>query len=112
MHLKILQISQDAGSPSELGRSNPELYGIINMFYANKENNLYWLNDAHHFYMGQHVEEMEQLLREAFPGMDDDFYEYGKWGGGAFNSDKFDQLPFELQKEITDYLSNIGLYIQ
>ena len=111
MHLKLLQISQDAGSPSELGRSNPELYGIINMFYANKENNLYWLNDAHHFYMGQHVEEMEQLLREAFPGMDDDFYEYGKWGGGAFNSDKFDQLSKEEQDAIEEYLRGIGLLL-
>lgn len=109
MHLKILQISQDAGSPSELGRSNPELYGIINMFYADKENNLYWLNDAHHFYMGQHVEEMEQLLREAFPGMDDDFYEYGKWGGGAFYSDAFRQLPVEEQNAIWAYLGQLGL---
>ena len=103
MHLKLLQISQDAGSSRELALSDLELLTALN---------LYGVNDGHHFYMGQHVEEMEQLLREAFPGMDDDFYEYGKWGGGAFNSDKFDQLPFELQKEITDYLSNIGLYIQ
>ena len=110
MHLKLFQISQDAGSPSELGRSNPELYGIINMFYADKDNNPYWLNDAHHFYMGQHVEEMEQLLRDAFPGRDDDFYECGKWGGGALNSDAFEKLSEEERGRVIDYLSEIGLY--
>ena len=101
MHLKLLQISQDAGSSRELALSNQELLAALN---------LYGVNDGHHFYMGQHVEEMEQLLREAFPGMDDDFYEYGKWGGGAFNSYAFNELPIEMQDEITEYLSDIGLY--
>ena len=111
MHLKLLQISQDAGSPSELGRSNPELYGIINMFYADKDNNLYWLNDAHHFYMGQHVEEMEQLLRDAFPGQSEEFYEYGKWGGGALNSDAFEKLSEEERGRVEEYLTQIGLLL-
>ena len=109
MHLKLLQISQDAGSPSELGRSNPGLSGIINLCYADKEQNPSWLNDAHHFYMGQHIEEMEQLLRIAFPGMEEEFYEYGKWGGGAFNSEAFRQLPAEGQDAIWDYLEKLGL---
>ena len=39
--------------------------------------------------MGQHIEEMEQVLRQAFPNRDEEFYEYGKWGGGAFASDAF-----------------------
>ena len=79
------------------------------MFYADKDNNLYWLNNAHHFYMGQHVEEMEQLLRGSFPGRDDDFYECGKWGGGALNSDAFNELSEEEQNAITNYLLSIGL---
>ena len=102
MHLKLLQISQDAGSSRELALSDLELLTALN---------LYGVNDGHHFYMGQHVKEMEQLLREAFPGMDDDFYEYGKWGGGAFNSDKFDQLSKEEQDAIEEYLRGIGLLL-
>ena len=109
MHLKLFEISQGAGSASELGRSNPELYGIINLYHADKDNNLYWLNDAHHFYMGQHVEEMEQLLRDAFPGMEEEFYEYGKWGGGAHASDAFRGLSFDEKTIIATYLVSIGL---
>ena len=37
--------------------------------------------------MGEHVAEMDSLLRGAFPGQDEEFYEYGKWGGGAFNAE-------------------------
>ena len=60
--------------------------------------------------MGQHIEEMEQLLRDAFPGRDDDFYECGKWGGGALNSDAFNELSEEERGRVIDYLSEIGLY--
>ena len=59
--------------------------------------------------MGQHIEEMEQLLRDAFPGQSEEFYEYGKWGGGAFNSDAFRQLPVEEQNAIWAYLGQLGL---
>ena len=111
MHLKLFQISQDAGSPPELVMVNPELLGIINLYYANREQNGYWLNDAHHYYMGQHVEEMEQLLRDSFPGMPEEFYEYGKWGGGAFSSTAFDSLPFEERLAIVTYLKQIGLLL-
>lgn len=40
-------------------------------------------------------EETEELLRQAFPGRNEEFYEYGKWGGGAFNSEVFEELPFD-----------------
>ena len=42
----------------------------------------------------------------------DKFYEYGKWGGGAFDSTAFDELSFEEQNEIIDYLSSVGLYFK
>ena len=102
MHLALLEMSQETGSREKLGETNPELLGAMN---------LYGVNEGHHFYMGEHVEEVEQLLRDAFPGMDDDFYEYGKWGGGTFNSDKFDQLPKEEQDAIEEYLRGIGLLL-
>lgn len=40
MHLALLQISQDAGSQRELGVSNPELLGAMN---------LHGVNEGHHF---------------------------------------------------------------
>lgn len=43
------------------------------------------VNAGHHLYMGGHADEMEQLLRDAFPGQSEDFYNYGKWAGGAMN---------------------------
>ena len=48
-------------------------------------------------------EETEELLKQAFPGRDEVFYEYGKWGGGAFNSEVFEELPFERQKSIENF---------
>ena len=44
---------------------------------------------GHHEYMGSHVDKMEERLRSAFPGQSEDFYKYGKWGGGATSSDAF-----------------------
>ena len=60
--------------------------------------------------MGQHVDKMEVLLREAFPGMLEEFYEYGKWCGGAFNSAAFEDLPFEKQIAIEKFLRQLGLF--
>lgn len=101
MHLKLFQISQDAGSIESLAALNSELLTALN---------LYGVNDGHNFYMSQHVEEMEQLLRDSFPGMPEEFYEYGKWGGGAFNSTAFEELPIEEQNAIKYYLRQLGLY--
>jgi len=39
-----------------------------------------FFNLGHHMYMGGHVDELEQLLRNAFPGQDEDFYNYGEVG--------------------------------
>ncbi len=40
----------------------------------------------------------------------DKFYEYGKWGGGAFSSTVFRSLPIEEQNTIIIYLRQLGLY--
>ncbi len=39
-----------------------------------------------------------------------EFYEYGKWGGRAFNSAKFNELPLENQRLTEGYLRQLGLY--
>ena len=103
MHLKLFEISQDAGSAAELAKSNLELLTALNR---------YDINEGHHFYMGEHIEETEELLRQAFPGRDEEFYEYGKWGGGAMDSNVFKQLASMEQLAIIVYLSELGLYIK
>ena len=102
MHLQLLEISRNAGSLGALGRENPELMTAIN---TNGQD----VNAGHHEYMGSHIDELETMLREAFPGESDEFYEYGKWGGGAFDSDAFDELPLSEQYKIIQYLQNNGL---
>ena len=42
---------------------------------------------------------------------EEEFYEYGKWGGGAFSSTAFDSLPFEERLAIVTYLKQIGLLL-
>ena len=49
---------------------------------------------------------MEQLLRSTFPGESNDFYRYGKWAGGAFNSEAFKDLPKTERDAVRDYLKN------
>lgn len=67
------------------------------------------INDAHNNYMGDHVDAYEALLRSAFPGETEDFYEYGKWGGGVFNSSEYDALSDETRQKIENYLITNGL---
>ena len=107
-HLQLFEISQNAGSQGELAKTNQELLLILNQYYA-ADSDGNWLNDGHHEYMGRHVDEMEELLRESFPGRDEEFYEYGKWSGGAFNSKAFNNLNKEDQNRIYSYLRELGL---
>ena len=53
---------------------------------------------------------MENLLRKAFPYQDNDFYRYGKWSGGAYNSPAFDNLPQTEKDAVKGYLRKQGLY--
>ncbi|MBO5312279.1 MAG: hypothetical protein J6A91_09545, partial [Bacteroidales bacterium] len=108
-HLQLFEISQNAGSQGELAKSNLELLLILMEKYENREEVPDWINQGHHEYMGRHVDEMEELLRESFPGRDEEFYEYGKWGGGAFNSDGFKELSSQEKNQIITYLKRNGL---
>lgn len=64
------------------------------------------MNEGHHEYIGKHTDIMEGILKDAFPGESDDFYNYGKWGGGATNSSAFEELSKEEQKSIINYLGS------
>lgn len=67
-------------------------------------------NLGHHEYMGSHIDEIESILRECFPEQDEKFYEYGKWGGGAMDSEAFNKLPIEERLAIEDDLRELRLY--
>ncbi len=73
-HLSLYEISRNAGSYNQLLIDNPDLAGNIRW----KPN----MNNAHHDYMVSGIEEYESVLRSAYPGQSEEFYEYGKWGGG------------------------------
>ena len=107
VHLEYLEISRDAGSRNEFYKANSELYNDI----VHSEVTTDWgkINDGHHQYMGGHIEDIEDLLREAFPNENEDFYEYGKWGGGATDSPEFEELTDEEQRNIIQYLRNNNL---
>lgn len=96
VHIILLEESRLAGNATNFEKNNKELYDAI----MNKNN----LNEGHHEYMGGHTDIMEKLLREAFPGESDDFYNCGKWAGGATNSNTFLNLPKEEQKAVLNYL--------
>lgn len=100
MHLVLIEVSRNAGSESALSQTNQELFNDIRQD---------GVNEGHHKYMGGHIDQVEQLLRSAFPGQDEDFYEYGKWGGGAMNSDEFTQLPKYKQHNTEVYLKKHDL---
>lgn len=67
------------------------------------------VNAGHHLYMGGHADEMEQLLRDAFPGQSEDFYNYGKWAGGGYESDEFKALSMDERLKTYDYLKQTNL---
>ena len=102
MHLILLDISRIAGSKEQLSIINNSLMQSIYKYMD--------VERGHHEYMGEHIYDMENLLRKAFPNESNDFYRYGKWGGGAFDSDVFNALPEAEQKAVFRYLSENNLY--
>jgi len=102
MHLYLFDISRTAGSNSALMNKNLELFSYLNTY-----NNL---NTAHHEYMGSHIDDVEWLLRDAFPNESNDFYRYGKWACGAFDSEAFESLSQTEKNAIINYLRKHELY--
>ena len=107
MHLILIEISRKAGSEDMLKIVNRELWDAIEKYddlpeLSNKTVNKY--NFGHHEYMGAHVDEIENILRECRPGQDEKFYEYGKWGGGLQHTEAFKELSKSEQRHINNYL--------
>jgi hypothetical protein len=100
-HLGLLDDMRQAGNMSNLYNVNSELYSDINRLYD--------LNAGQHEYIGNHIDQFESILREAFPGESEDFYNYGKWGGGIFNSSAFDALPGGEKRDVRRYLKDNDL---
>ena len=90
-----------------LKTANKELWEAIE-----KHNNLPETSDktvnkynlGHHEYMGNHIDEIETILRECFPGQEEKFYEYGKWGGGLQHTEAFKELSRGERRSINKYL--------
>lgn len=99
-HLLLYQIMRDAGSEGALSQTNLQLYTyIIND----------GINDGHHQYTADHINEFQALLRAAFPGQNEKFYNYGCWGGGLTNTNAFQNLSNEMRRTINTYINNKGL---
>lgn len=106
-HFELLEKSRTAGSRNQFTLKEPELSSDINN--SNEATSWGKVNDDHHEYMGSHIGEMESRLRSTFPGQSEDFYKYGKWGGGATDSKTFGELPKKEQRKIKNYLKRNGL---
>ncbi len=88
-HLALDEICREAGSLNNLKNINPDLYGDM-LFFRNDE--------GQHKYMGETLDQTEQMLRDAFPGESKEFYKYGKWAGGAWDTPEFNHLVSDEEK--------------
>lgn len=95
VHLALFDISRTAGNINELNKINMMLARSLDLNIG---------ADPHHEYIGKIIDVYEQILRDAFPGKSEEFYRYGKWGGGIRDSYRFEMLPSADQKTILEYL--------
>lgn len=99
-HLALFDISWSAGNMDQLMNINKYLARCLDLGFG---------VDPHHEYIGRIVTEYEYILRDAFPGKPEEFYTYGKWGGGITDSYRFQQLPSATQDRILKYLNDHNL---
>lgn len=102
-HLYVYGISRDAGSMSNLYSKDQGLQSLLNNFTKDGKTDI---NGAHHEYIGNDNAKYEGFLRDAFPGEKEEFYKYGKWGGGISDSEAFKKLPVQEQDEIKKYIKD------
>ena len=105
-HLYLYGISRDAGSLAKLYTTDQKLQSLLNQNYVDGQMDI---NEAHHQYMGYDNQKYEQFLRSAFPGETEDFYKYGKWGGGVEESEEYNNLSLEEKNKIEIYLKKNNL---
>lgn len=79
------------------------LQSLLNNFTKDGKTDI---NGAHHEYIGNDNAKYERFLRDAFPGEKEEFYKYGKWGGGISDSEAFKKLPVQEQDEIKKYIKD------
>ena len=53
--------------------------------------------------------EYGKIIRDAFPGKPDEFYTYGRWGGGITDSYRFKRLESATRDKIKQYLADHNL---
>lgn len=99
-HLALFDITWTAGDMVKLMQINPILAKYLDLGFG---------VDPHHEYIGRIVTEYEYILRDAFPGKPEEFYTYGKWGGGITDSYRFQKLPLAEQDRIKKYLKDHNL---
>lgn len=92
--MRLIDISRGAGGQSQLSVINQELALCLGM----------GINEGHHKYSSRYMNEYEALLRDLFPGESEDFYRYGKWGGGLTETEAFNNLSNAERKAIQRYL--------
>lgn len=96
-HLALFDISWRAGNMDKLMNINKYLARCLDLGFG---------VDPHHEYIGRIITEYEYILRDAFPGKPEEFYTYGKWGGGITDSYRFKRLPPATQRKIKKYLKD------
>ena len=99
-HLALFDISWRAGSIDKLMQINSELARCLDLGFG---------ADPHHEYMGKIMTEYGKILRDAFPGKPDEFYTYGRWGGGITDSYRFKRLESATRDKIKQYLADHNL---
>ena len=92
---------------SNLKNINPSLYNFYNQHY-NIDTGTIDFNSAHHNYTASNIDEYERLLRQLFPGYDEKYYIYGKWGS-LTKTKAFKQLSPLEKRKIKKYLRQNNL---
>lgn len=94
-HLRWFDISRLAGNQTILSMMNEELCLCLGLD----------INKGQHEYTSRRMDDYEALLRDLFPGESEEFYRYGKWGGGLIETEAFKDLGEAERNAILRYLN-------
>lgn len=100
-HMKIWEITRECGSLAELQNRYPKLATYIDTAILHNDANTY----DHEYIAANYIDEYEAILRDLYPGKEEEFYEYGKWGA-LTKTKAFENLSEDMQNMIMIYLTN------